>query len=172
MAKISSSSPHAAVLQITRAHCSPFPPRWFPHARSAARGLEGSYSADGKYLAYRPTPFPWGNWSHYRGGTSPRIGSPISPILPSSLFRTKIGTTSTPCGSATRFISYPIAMAPTRFFLRHENQSPHAAHREQRPALQIRRRRPRRRRVRAVWLDSPLRPCEQARTPGKDHRLG
>ncbi|MFZ3216044.1 MAG: PDZ domain-containing protein [Candidatus Acidiferrales bacterium] len=36
-------------------------------------GYEGSYSPDGKYLAYRPTPMPWGNWSHYRGGTSPRI---------------------------------------------------------------------------------------------------
>ncbi len=36
-------------------------------------GWEGSYSADGRYLAYRPTPFPWGNWSHYRGGTSPHI---------------------------------------------------------------------------------------------------
>src|SRR6202041_2597107 len=34
---------------------------------------EGAYSADGKFLAYRPTPSPFGNWSHYRGGTSPRI---------------------------------------------------------------------------------------------------
>jgi tricorn protease len=45
----------------------------FPTKVPLPIGWEGSYSADGKYLAYRPTPFPWGNWSHYRGGTSPRI---------------------------------------------------------------------------------------------------
>ena len=45
----------------------------FPTKVPLPLGWEGSYSADGKYLAYRPTPFPWGNWSHYRGGTSPRI---------------------------------------------------------------------------------------------------
>ncbi|MGA8035917.1 MAG: PDZ domain-containing protein [Candidatus Acidiferrales bacterium] len=45
----------------------------FPTKVPLPVGWEGSYSADGKYLAYRPTPFPWGNWSHYRGGTSPRI---------------------------------------------------------------------------------------------------
>ena len=45
----------------------------FPTKLPLPVGWEGSYSADGKYLAYRPTPFPWGNWSHYRGGTSPRI---------------------------------------------------------------------------------------------------
>jgi tricorn protease len=45
----------------------------FPTRVPLPVGWEGSYSADGKYLAYRPTPFPWGNWSHYRGGTSPRI---------------------------------------------------------------------------------------------------
>jgi tricorn protease len=31
---------------------------------------EGSYSADGTHLAYRPTPRPWGTWNHYRGGTA------------------------------------------------------------------------------------------------------
>ena len=31
---------------------------------------EGSYSADGTHLAYRPTPRPWGTWDHYRGGTA------------------------------------------------------------------------------------------------------
>ncbi|MGC2268872.1 MAG: PDZ domain-containing protein [Candidatus Acidiferrales bacterium] len=45
----------------------------FPAKVPLPLGYEGSYSADGKYLAYRPTPQPFGNWSHYRGGTSPRI---------------------------------------------------------------------------------------------------
>ena len=45
----------------------------FPTKIPLPLGWEGSYSADGKYLAYRPTPMPFGNWSHYRGGTSPRI---------------------------------------------------------------------------------------------------
>jgi tricorn protease len=45
----------------------------FPTKVPLPLGWEGSYSPDGKYLAYRPTPNPWGNWSHYRGGTSPRI---------------------------------------------------------------------------------------------------
>jgi tricorn protease len=31
---------------------------------------EGSYSADGTHIAYRPTPRPWGTWNHYRGGTA------------------------------------------------------------------------------------------------------
>lgn len=33
-------------------------------------GFDGSYSPDGTHLAYRPTPHPWGTWSHYRGGTA------------------------------------------------------------------------------------------------------
>jgi tricorn protease len=45
----------------------------FPTKVPLPIGWEGSYSPDGKYLAYRPTPAPFGNWSHYRGGTSPRI---------------------------------------------------------------------------------------------------
>jgi tricorn protease len=45
----------------------------FPVKVPLPLGFEGSYSPDGKYLAYRPTPSPFGNWSHYRGGTSPRI---------------------------------------------------------------------------------------------------
>jgi tricorn protease len=36
-------------------------------------GYEGSYSADGTEIAYRPVPFPWGTWSHYRGGTESKI---------------------------------------------------------------------------------------------------
>lgn len=45
----------------------------FPAKVPLPIGWEGSYSPDGKYLAYRPTAAPFGNWSHYRGGTSPRI---------------------------------------------------------------------------------------------------
>src|SRR5271168_3491796 len=45
----------------------------FPTKVPLPIGWEGSYSPDGKYLAYRPTAAPFGNWSHYRGGTSPRI---------------------------------------------------------------------------------------------------
>ena len=45
----------------------------FPVRVPLPLGFEGAYSPDGKYLAYRPTPNPWGNWIHYRGGTSPRI---------------------------------------------------------------------------------------------------
>src|SRR5579864_1010824 len=36
-------------------------------------GYEGSYSADGSEIAYRPVAFPWGTWSHYRGGTESKI---------------------------------------------------------------------------------------------------
>jgi tricorn protease len=45
----------------------------FPAKIPLPLGYAGSFSADGKYLAYTPTPLPYGNWSHYRGGTSPRI---------------------------------------------------------------------------------------------------
>ena len=45
----------------------------FPTKVPLPIGWEGSYSPDGKFLAYRPTAAPFGNWSHYRGGTSPRI---------------------------------------------------------------------------------------------------
>ncbi len=34
---------------------------------------EGSYSSNGNEIAYRPVAFPWGTWSHYRGGTESKI---------------------------------------------------------------------------------------------------
>jgi tricorn protease len=34
---------------------------------------EGSYSPDGTQIAYRPVPFAFGTWSHYRGGTETKI---------------------------------------------------------------------------------------------------
>jgi tricorn protease len=34
---------------------------------------DGSFSPDGSEIAYRPVPFAWGNWSHYRGGTETKI---------------------------------------------------------------------------------------------------
>ncbi|HKV29179.1 MAG TPA: PDZ domain-containing protein [Candidatus Acidoferrales bacterium] len=34
---------------------------------------EGSYSSNGDEIAYRPVAFPWGTWSHYRGGTESKI---------------------------------------------------------------------------------------------------
>ncbi|HUN26785.1 MAG TPA: PDZ domain-containing protein [Steroidobacteraceae bacterium] len=34
---------------------------------------EGSFSPDGEQIAYRPVPFPFGTWSHYRGGTETKI---------------------------------------------------------------------------------------------------
>ena len=34
---------------------------------------EGSYSPSGQEIAYRPVAFPWGTWSHYRGGTESKI---------------------------------------------------------------------------------------------------
>ena len=35
--------------------------------------FEGAYSADGAEIAYRPVPFAFGTWSHYRGGTETKI---------------------------------------------------------------------------------------------------
>ncbi|MFZ0211940.1 MAG: PDZ domain-containing protein [Candidatus Acidiferrales bacterium] len=35
--------------------------------------FEGSYSPNGDEIAYRPVAFPWGTWSHYRGGTESKI---------------------------------------------------------------------------------------------------
>jgi len=35
--------------------------------------FEGSYSPSGTEIAYRPVAFPWGTWSHYRGGTESKI---------------------------------------------------------------------------------------------------
>ncbi|HTV57841.1 MAG TPA: PDZ domain-containing protein [Verrucomicrobiae bacterium] len=35
--------------------------------------FDGSYSSDGTHLAYRPGPYPWGNWDHYRGGTETAV---------------------------------------------------------------------------------------------------
>ena len=35
--------------------------------------FEGAYSSDGTEIAYRPVPFPFGTWSHYRGGTETKI---------------------------------------------------------------------------------------------------
>lgn len=34
---------------------------------------EGAYSPSGDEIAYRPVALPWGNWSHYRGGTESKI---------------------------------------------------------------------------------------------------
>ena len=42
----------------------------FPTRIPLPMAFEGSYSADGSHLAYRPLPHPFGNWSHYRGGTA------------------------------------------------------------------------------------------------------
>lgn len=67
------SSPRDSFANNTRALFTVPVGGGFPTKVPLPVGWEGSYSADGKYLAYRPTPFPWGNWSHYRGGTSPRI---------------------------------------------------------------------------------------------------
>ncbi len=36
-------------------------------------GFGGSYSPDGSHIAYDPTPWPWGTWKDYRGGTMPVI---------------------------------------------------------------------------------------------------
>ncbi len=41
----------------------------FPTKLPLPLAFDGSYSPDGTHLAYRPTPRPWGTWSHYRGGT-------------------------------------------------------------------------------------------------------
>ncbi|HUN76228.1 MAG TPA: PDZ domain-containing protein [Steroidobacteraceae bacterium] len=35
--------------------------------------FEGAYSPDGTQIAYRPAPFAFGTWSHYRGGTETKI---------------------------------------------------------------------------------------------------
>ncbi|MGB6876995.1 MAG: PDZ domain-containing protein, partial [Candidatus Acidiferrales bacterium] len=35
--------------------------------------FEGSYSPNAEEIAYRPVAFPWGTWSHYRGGTESKI---------------------------------------------------------------------------------------------------
>ncbi len=35
--------------------------------------FEGAYSPDGTEIAYRPVPFAFGTWSHYRGGTETKI---------------------------------------------------------------------------------------------------
>ena len=35
--------------------------------------FDGSYSPDGTRLAYRPGPYAFGNWSHYRGGTETAV---------------------------------------------------------------------------------------------------
>jgi tricorn protease len=45
----------------------------FPAKVPLPIGYSGSFSPDGKFLAYSPTSRPFGNWSHYRGGTSPRV---------------------------------------------------------------------------------------------------
>ena len=36
-------------------------------------GFGGSYSPDGTHIAYDPTPWPWGTWKYYRGGTMPVV---------------------------------------------------------------------------------------------------
>jgi tricorn protease len=45
----------------------------FPTQLPLPLAYEGSYSPDGSHLAYRPTPKPWGTWSHYRGGTATQL---------------------------------------------------------------------------------------------------
>jgi len=42
----------------------------FPTELPLPLAYEGSYSADGSHIAYRPLPQPWGTWDHYRGGTA------------------------------------------------------------------------------------------------------
>jgi tricorn protease len=45
----------------------------FPERLPFPTGYGGSYSADGTHIAYDPTPFPWGTWKYYRGGTMPMV---------------------------------------------------------------------------------------------------
>jgi tricorn protease len=45
----------------------------FPERLPFPTGFGGSYSADGTHIAYDPTPFPWGTWKYYRGGTMPMV---------------------------------------------------------------------------------------------------
>jgi tricorn protease len=45
----------------------------FPTQLPLPLAYEGSYSADGSHIAYRPTPKPWGTWDHYRGGTAQQL---------------------------------------------------------------------------------------------------
>lgn len=45
----------------------------FPTRVPLPLAYDGSYSPDGTHLAYRPGPNPFGNWSHYRGGTATTV---------------------------------------------------------------------------------------------------
>ncbi len=45
----------------------------FPERLPFPTGFGGSYSPDGTHIAYDPTPFPWGTWKYYRGGTMPMV---------------------------------------------------------------------------------------------------
>jgi tricorn protease len=45
----------------------------FPTQLPLPLAYEGSFSPDGAHIAYRPTPRPWGTWSHYRGGTATQL---------------------------------------------------------------------------------------------------
>jgi len=45
----------------------------FPTQLPLPLAFDGSYSPDGTHLAYRPGPYPWGNWDHYRGGTETKV---------------------------------------------------------------------------------------------------
>ena len=73
------------------------------------RAFEGSFSADGTHLAYRPVPLPWGTWSHYRGGTSAAVW--IANLADSRLERVprEDCSTSIRCGWAMRFTFSPTA---------------------------------------------------------------
>ncbi len=45
----------------------------FPERLPFPTGFGGSYSPDGTHIAYDPTPWPWGTWKYYRGGTMPMV---------------------------------------------------------------------------------------------------
>jgi len=45
----------------------------FPTRLPLPLAFDGSYSPDATHIAYRPGPYPWGNWDHYRGGTETAV---------------------------------------------------------------------------------------------------
>ena len=57
----------------------------FPSRVPLPLAFDGSYSPDGTHLAYRPGPNPFGNWSHYRGGTETAVW--IANLADSSVVR-------------------------------------------------------------------------------------
>ena len=100
----------------------------FPEKLNLPNGTYGSYSPDGKMLAYNPSFNAFTQWKHYRGGTESYIWICDMKTLSVEKIRSPMAdaTTGARCGSAIWFTSFRTATGNSISFPSILNQKPSA----------------------------------------------